>query len=412
MLINMHFHFQHRTGPRGNNPNASRFDKPKKKDKNRFPRVAYVLQGGGALGAYQAGAVQKLLTAGYEPDWIAATSIGAIQGSIIAGNPPETRLKKLAEFWDMVSTDSPWSTMADFDETRSMYDNMMEQSAVFCGQPHFFAPRWMRGEFPFLEDPGKLSYYDTSPLRETLQKLVDFDYLNQSPIKLSLGAVQVRTGYLIYFNNINYLIEPDHVMASGALPPAFPAIKIDNEYYWDGGVHSNSPLNVILEAYPAEDTLCFLIDCFGGQPFLPHTIGQVQERMKDISYGMHAQQTLINYAHRQVMKKEVSDLYSLLTPAQKKQHSSNIEDYITPHHCTLVHLAYTSTIVKNAAKDYNFGKVNLVNREKMGFRDASAAVEEEKEWGFLPEDGSSRLYEAPYNLSRIMRQKSDGTGPF
>jgi NTE family protein len=412
MLMNMDFHFSHRTGPRGNNPHASRFDKPAKKDKNRFPRVAFVLQGGGALGAYQAGAVRKLLTSGYEPDWIAATSIGSIQGAIIAGNPPEARLKKLAEFWELVATESPFSTLADLDQTRSVYDHMMESSAVFSGQPNFYSPRWMRGEFPFVEEPDKLSYYDTTPLRDTLLKLIDFDYLNQSPIRLSLGSVQVKTGYLLYFNNINYLIEPEHVMASGALPPAFPAIKIDNEYYWDGGVHSNSPLSVILEAYPSENTLCFLIDCFGGNPFVPHTIAEVQERMKDITYGMHAQQTLIDYAYRQVMKKQVCDLYSMLTPEQKKQYEHKIDNFITAHHCTLVHLACSSAIVKGAAKDYNFGKVNLIQREQIGYRDSSAAIEEEKEWGFLPKNGSSRLYEGPYNLSRIMREKPDGGGPF
>jgi NTE family protein len=258
-----------------------------------------------------------------------------------------------------------------------------------------------------LEEPDKLSYYDTSPLRETLLQLIDFDYLNQSPVRLSLGSVQVRTGYLIYFNNINYLIEPEHVMASGALPPAFPAVKINGEYYWDGGIHSNSPLSVILEAYPPDNTLCFLIDCFGGEPFIPHTLSQVQERMKDITYGMHAQRTLINYTYRQAMKKIVTDMYELLTPEQKDRYPHDKADLFTPHHSTLVHLAY-SGVVKGAGKDYNFGKVSITKRQEMGYRDAAAALEEEYEWGFLPKDGASRLYEGPYNLSRIMRDKKDG----
>ena len=393
--------------PRGNNPNASRFDKSPKKSKDHFPRIAYVLQGGGALGAYQAGALKELLTAGFAPDWIAATSIGAIQAAIVAGNPPETRLKKLTEFWDMVATYSIFEPLSEINETREMHDQMMENSALISGQPNFYFPRWYTGQFPTKGDPSSLSYYNTAPLRDTLLKLVDFDYLNSSPVRLSLGSVSVNTGHLVYFNNINYLIGPEHVMASAALPPGFPAIEIDGEFYWDGGVHSNSPLQVILEASPAEDTLCFLIDCFGGHPFVPTNMNQITERMKDITYSMHGERMIRNYLYRQKMEEAIVKLYDELSPEQKKKHARLIGGLTTSHHCTLVHLAYSIRIVNIGGKDYNFGKKILEKREEIGSTDVKAALAEKKKWALVPENRESRLYEAPNNLSRLFRKKEE-----
>ncbi|WP_408605484.1 patatin-like phospholipase family protein, partial [Legionella tunisiensis] len=167
-------------------------------------------------------------------------------------------------------------------------------------------------------DPSTLSYYDTTPLRETLLELIDFDLLNSCLIRLSLGAVQISNGHLIYFNNINYRIEVEHVMASAALPPGFPAINIDNEFYWDGGVHSNTPLEVILEAIPPDNTLCFLIDCFGGPSFMPETMNEIEERMKDISYSTHAQRTIYNYLQRQKMRNSMLEISRILTAEQRK----------------------------------------------------------------------------------------------
>ena len=250
--------------PHGNNPLSNRFDNLPPKEKDRFPRVAYVLQGGGSLGAYQFGVVKGLLESGYEPDWIVATSIGAIQAAIIVGNPPEKRIEKLEQFWQRIAPPSVFDYLGESSLTIDIYNKIGAAHALLLGQPDFFSPRWIDGTLPIYGDPTTLSFYDTSPLRKTLLELIDFDLLNSCLIRLSLGAVQISTGHLIYFNNINYRIEVDHILASAALPPGFPAISIDGELYWDGGVHSNSPLEGILEAIPAEDTLCFLIDCFGG----------------------------------------------------------------------------------------------------------------------------------------------------
>ncbi|KTC64984.1 transmembrane protein (plasmid) [Legionella adelaidensis] len=389
--------------PHGNNPFADRFNDLPKKPKNRFPRVAYVMQGGGALGAYQFGAIKGLMEAGYEPDWIAATSIGALQAAIIVGNPPEKRLEKLEQFWGMIAPVRQFDYLGQQDETLDWYNIFCASSAVLFGQPHFFYPRLLTGTFPTIGNPSQLSYYSTQPLRETLLELVDFDLLNSCPIRLSLGAVQISNGHLIYFNNINYRIEVEHVMASAALPPGFPAIEIEGEYYWDGGVHSNSPLEVILEAIPAEDTLCFLMDCFGGPHFLPENMNEVEERRKDISYSTHAQRTIYNYLLRQRLRHSVLELGKLLTPEQKEQHV-DLLDVGYPHHCTLVHLLYSQHIVKAGSKDYNFGHETFKKRFDTGYFDVQTILKEEEKWGFVPRNKKSRLYECPNNGNTLLHK--------
>ena len=388
--------------PHGNNPLANRFDKLPAKDKDRFPRVAYVLQGGGSLGAYQMGVVEGLLESGHEPDWIAATSIGAIQAAIIVGNPPEKRIERLHQFWERVAPHTMFDFLGESKATSDMYNKLAASLALMRGQPDFFSPRWFSGALPLWGDPTTLSYYDTAPLRKTLLELVDFDLLNSCPIRLSLGSVQVSSGHLIYFNNINYKIEVDHVLASAALPPGFPAVEIDGELYWDGGVHSNTPLEVILEAKPVENTLCFLIDCFGGSTFIPSTMNEVEERVKDISYSTHAQRTILNYLQRQNMRFSMAELSKGLTPAQRKKYA-HLLDIGTPHHCTLVRVIFSNRMVKAASKDFNFGQPIIKQRAESGYRDAKAMLAEESKWGYIPADGKSRLYEAPNNDSSLIR---------
>jgi NTE family protein len=391
-------------GPHGNNPLANRFDKLPSKDKDRFPRVAYVLQGGGSLGAYQMGVVEALLQSGYEPDWIAATSIGAIQAAIIVGNPPEKRIERLHQFWERVAPHTMLDFLGESKATSDMYNRLAASLALMRGQPDFFYPRWFSGTLPLWGDPTTLSFYDTAPLRKTLLELVDFDLLNSCPIRLSLGSVQVSSGHLIYFNNINYKIEVDHVMASAALPPGFPAVDIDGELYWDGGVHSNSPLEVILEAKPAENTLCFLIDCFGGSAFIPSTMNEIEERVKDISYSTHADRTILNYLQRQNMRFAMSELSKGLTLAQRKKYA-HLLDIGVPHHCTLVRVIFSERMVKAASKDFNFGQSIIKQRAECGYRDATAMLAEEARWGYVPADGKSRLYESPNNDSSLIRKQ-------
>jgi NTE family protein len=391
--------------PSHNNPHKDRFNKPHKHKRRSdgYERVAFVLQGGGSIGAYQMGVVKTLLEADYEPDWIAATSIGAIQAAIIVGNKPKDRVAKLEEFWNLVSTYSPFDILGSSPTTIDAYNIMNSNLSLLFGQRGFFRPRLYPPYLQIAGTPDKLSFYDTSPLRQSLLNLVDFDLLNKSRIRLSLGAVQASTGYLIYFNNINYLITPDHVMASAALPPGFPAVKINNEYYWDGGVHSNTPLEVILNAYPSADTLCFVIDCFGGMPFLPTDMDGIRERTKDISYSTHARRAIIGYVKRQNLQFKLKELAKNLNADQMKLLGDLLleED---PHHYTLVHVAYSARLHQSSSKDYNFGHLMLKKRAEIGYKDACALLAEAKKWNRPTEDLHCRFYEAPNNATRLIRE--------
>jgi NTE family protein len=226
-----------------------------------------VLQGGGALGSYQAGAYQALCHFDFEPDWVAGISIGAVNAAIIAGNEPAKRIDRLKEFWEMVSSPVPWVPVPNGDRERSLFN---ETSAAFIatfGARGFFAPRvppaplWPKGS------PESQSYYDTSPLRRTLERLVDFDRINDLKTRLSVGAVGVTSGNFRYFDNVEFnrigkRIGPEHIMASGALPPGFPSIVIDGEHYWDGGIASNTPLDYVLDTETTNDLLVFQVDLF------------------------------------------------------------------------------------------------------------------------------------------------------
>lgn len=205
-----------------------------------------VLQGGGALGAYQAGAYEALCRHDFEPNWVAGISIGAINAAIIAGNPREKRIERLREFWEQASSPVPWSPVLNDDQSRSIFDEASAAIIAAFGVPGFFTPRFPPAPLWPTGSQQSLSYYDTAPLRETLERLVDFDRINNDGIRLSVGAVNVRTGNFAYFDNRRQKIGPEHIMASGALPPGFPAIEIEGELYWDGGIVSNTPLDYVL----------------------------------------------------------------------------------------------------------------------------------------------------------------------
>ena len=219
-----------------------------------FECIALTLQGGGALGAYQAGVYQALDEAGIRPDWVAGISIGAINAALIVGNPPERRVARLREFWEMVSTNPVWGAAADYAagltaelNARRAVNQASALTAVMAGAPGFFMPRPVSPTLATPGSPAATSWYDTAPLKHTLERLVDFDRLNADETRLSVGAVNIRTGNFVYFDTTTHTLGPAHIMASGALPPGFPAVEIDGEYYWDGGVVSNTPLQWVLQ---------------------------------------------------------------------------------------------------------------------------------------------------------------------
>ena len=248
-------------------------------------RRVLVLQGGGALGSYQAGAYAALCRHEFDPTWVAGISIGAINAAIIAGNPKELRVPRLKEFWQLVSSPVLWRPIGKGDHSRSAFNEASAAWIAAFGVPGFFTPRvppaplWPRGT------PQAISYYDTAPLRETLTRLVDFDLINEKHVRLSVGAVNVRTGNFAYFDNAKEKIGPEHIMASGALPPGFPPVEINGEHYWDGGLVSNTPLDYVLDQEKIEDLLIFQVDLFSARGQVPDSILEAQEREKDIRFS-------------------------------------------------------------------------------------------------------------------------------
>ena len=249
-----------------------------------------MLQGGGALGAYQAGVYAGLAETGEAPDWIAGVSIGAINAALMAGNSPERRVARLREFWERLSSQSPIIPPSLLDPMRPMFNRASAASAMAFGVPGFFSPRFPP---PFMAPDGStgaLSYYDTEPLKATLEQLADFDLINQQHVRLSLGTVNVRTGNSVYFDNTKIEICPEHVLASGALPPGFPPVEIDGEIYWDGGIVSNTPLWYVLDEDPRMNALIFQVDVFSAAAEPPQNLAQVQERAKTSVFEQDALQ--------------------------------------------------------------------------------------------------------------------------
>jgi len=348
-----------------------------------FACIALLLQGGGALGAYQAGVYQGLAEANIEPDWIAGISIGAINAAIIAGNAIEKRIDRLREFWELI-TAHPWSgyteQLAAFfardGEARSLLNQASAAQAVVSGVPGFFEPRlpppFVPAPFVYPPSaPGPTSYYDTKPLKATLERLVDFDRINARKTRFSIGAVNIRTGNFAYFDNTTQKIRPEHIMASGALPPGFPAIEIDGEFYWDGGLVSNTPLFWVLECGKRQDTLAFQVDLWSSRGAVPRNLAEVMMRQKEIQYSSRTR-TITDYVAR------VQNLRHLIAEAVAKLPDglAQLPEFAALNDATdhsiynIVHLIYRSRRYEGDAKDYEFSRLSMDDHWQAGYRDA------------------------------------------
>ena len=254
-------------------------------------RTILVFQGGGALGAYQAGVFEAMVESGRQPDWVVGTSIGAINAALIAGNPPEVRLARVRAFWDRMSGgEGPGYPLLPFLVGNGLQNGWRTLHTMAFGLPGFFQPRQsLAFALDLLMEAEMASFYDVSPLRETLLELVDFDYLAESPIRLSVGAVDVESARLTYFDSKHTRIGVEHILASGALPPAFPPVKIDGRLYWDGGVYSNTPLEWILHDQPREHSLCLFATLWPRADASPRNLSDVLRRAKEIQYASRAE---------------------------------------------------------------------------------------------------------------------------
>ena len=355
-----------------------------------------VLQGGGALGSYQAGAYQALCHFGFEPDWVAGISIGAINAAIIAGNEPSRRVEKLKEFWETVSAPMPWVPIPRGERERSVFNETSAAIIATFGVPGFFSPRvppaplWPKGSVE------SQSYYDTAPLRRTLERLVDFDRINDLQCRLSVGAVGVASGNFRYFDNVEFnrlgkRIGPEHIMASGALPPGFPSIVIDGEHYWDGGVASNTPLDYVLDAETEHDLLIFQVDLFSARGPLPETMLEAAEREKDIRFSSRTRMTTDKNRQLHNARKAIRDLIGRL-PEDLKNHSSVnlLREATRENTVTVVHLIYKSKNYETNSKDYDFSHVAMVEHWEAGVRDVHLSMRHQ-EWLQRPQSDETMV---------------------
>ncbi len=343
--------------------------------RNKHKTNVLVLQGGGALGAYQAGAYEGLAEADLVPDWIAGVSIGAINAAIIAGNPPDRRVERLRLFWDQVSSISSLIPPSMLDAIRPMLNGLSATTALTFGVPGFFTPRLPPPYFAFDGSEGALSLYDTTPLTGTLQQLVDFDLVNKGEVRLSLGAVNIKTGNSVYFDNRQTKIGADHVRASGSLPPGFPPIEIDGEYYWDGGIVSNSPLWYVLDDSPRMDALVVQVDLFNARGSLPRKFDEVLEREKDIQYSSKTRFNTNRVKELAEMRGALGRLLQKLPPEFAQDPDVQIVSKIcVSGNITIAHLINRRLSHASQSKDFEFSRATIDELWTAGRDDVRRAV--------------------------------------
>jgi NTE family protein len=355
-----------------------------------------VLQGGGALGSYQAGAYQALCHFDFEPEWIAGISIGAVNAAIIAGNPREKRVDRLKEFWEMVSSPVPWNPITSDGRGRSFFNETSAALIATFGVPGFFTPRFPPAPLWPQGSPQSQSYYDTAPLRATLERLVDFDRINDLNTRLSVGAVSVTSGNFKYFDNFEFKklgkkIGPEHIMASAALPPGFPSVVIEGEHFWDGGIASNTPLDYVLDAEVNNDLLIFQVDLFSARGPLPVSLLEAAEREKDIRYSSRTRMNTDK--NRQVHNTRVAlrELIGKLPDYLKNDPSVEILCKAAKENTvTVVHLIYRSKNYESSSKDYDFSHIAMVEHWGAGVRDVHLSMRH-KEWLERPQSGETMV---------------------
>lgn len=356
------------------------------------------LQGGGALGAYQAGAFQALAEGGFHPDWIAGVSIGSVNAALIAGNAPSERVQRLRDFWDVIT--EPSAAWPDFpsEAWHAAIRQTSAAAAVLFGQPGFFRPRpplaWLSPQMP-------VSFYQTAGLKDSLERFVDFDRINHKDApRLSMGAVNIETGEMIYFDNRTQRIGPDEVMASGALPPGLAVVTIGNAAYWDGGLVSNTPLQYVMESPPRSDLLVFQIDLFPARGKLPTNIDEVFEREKDIQYSSRTRAGTENASKTHSLRAKVAQLLNRLPEELKKDPvAAELQDFANPHHIDIAHLIYHPRAPQGAAKDFEFARATIDARWQHGLEDARSALIAAP-WQVPPLPGRAvRVFDLPGNAS-------------
>lgn len=333
---------------------------PSAPNRHGHEEIILVLQGGGALGAYQAGVFEALSGNYCPPDWVAGISIGAINAALIAGNEPARRLERLREFWHLVSSALVSPVAPPTVTGRDFLNESSATHSLLFGVPGFFSPRVPPAPFQPSGTAGAISYYDTEPLKRTLERLVDFDLLNSGATRLSVGAVNVRTGNFEYFDTAKQTLDVRHVMASGALPPGFAPVEIDGEHYWDGGLVSNTPLQYVLDEPGRKRRVVFQVDLFSARGAMPINLAEVSEREKDIRFSSRTRLNTTNELERQAIAQAARRLVDKLPAALRDDPDARA---LSQLHCDaaveVVHLIYRSKHYETQSKDYEFSRASM-----------------------------------------------------
>ncbi|MBN9540404.1 MAG: patatin-like phospholipase family protein [Reyranella sp.] len=346
-----------------------------------FERISLLLQGGGALGSYQAGVFEALAEADLHPDWVAGISIGAINSALIVGNAPGQRVEKLRAFWEQVSRPPLGIPYFEKFEIKSDFQHQLinqwrSLGTLMWGAPGFFQPRFPPPLALPAGNPGNLAYYDVGPLKSLLEQLIDFDRINAKKERFSVGAVNVKTGNFIYFDNQTHRIGPQHIMASGALPPGFPAVEVDGEYYWDGGIVSNTPLQWVLDAEPRQDTLAFQVDLWSARGDLPRDMIEVDVRQKDIRYSSRTRAGTDQFRQTQALRRAAAKLLDAVAPDLRQTPEAELlaqaaDDKVY----NIIHLIYHARKYEGASKDYEFSRRTMEEHWASGYNDMMRTLE-------------------------------------
>jgi len=334
------------------------------------PCVALVLQGGGALGSFQAGVMEGLSRLSIPITWVAGISIGAVNAAIIAGNEPDHVMDRLTAFWDMASSALPNMLQLPGTEIRELAHLGAAAAVATWGVPGFFRPNWLPAWFAPAGSREALSYYDTEPLRRTLDEMVDWDRVNHGPVRFSVGAVDVESGNFAYFDSHDPQwrgrIDVRHVMASGALPPGFPPVEIDGRHYWDGGIVSNAPLAHVLD-HQDGDTLIFQCDLFPAEGPLPRDMGEVLSRQKDIQYSSRTRQITDQYLRMRAEHHLIRSLLEKLPDdLAESPEAMELADMVEEDSVNIVHLIYRSRVWESGARDFEFSRSTMLDHWTQG----------------------------------------------
>ncbi|CAE6830733.1 MULTISPECIES: DUF3734 domain-containing protein [Paraburkholderia] len=360
-----------------------------------YETVALMLQGGGALGAYQAGVFQGLYEAGIEPNWLAGISIGALNTAVIAGNPPEKRVERLLQFWETICQPAFGPPLPAFIEhalfnsseaVRKAFTATQAMGAIVEGQKGFFVPRFPP-PLPTVSGPPQLaSYYDTTPLKATLEALCDFDRINSGEMRVSVGAVNCGTGNFAYFDNKHTKLRPEHFMASGALPPGFAAVEIDGQFYWDGGLMSNTPLYEVIQTTPRRDTLAFQVDLWSAVGPVPDNITDVQGRMKDIQYSSRTRLVTDMLQRSQRFRHVLREVLDRVPADQRDDPWCKLADDLScSKRYNVIHLIYRQKEYEGHFKDFQFGLSTMREHWSSGLEDIRQSLAQ-PDWLDMPDN--------------------------